>query len=1269
MKTYRRLRQLAVAAFALVVAHSLAPGQESGRVYRRTNVHNGNQVKSVFGNWGVIGQPCSGGPRGAWRYDNDGYLGDVSPLVGAEVTSQGKRFHVVETCPVDRPTTASDTDPRTGVYWTFEPVNGYFNPYEQKVAMSTDKTSWPSAWPDKMNDPIDPGWRGKWDGYFGKDVLNADQESFFVMDDNNNARFNDSLNNPLRVEFKPDSTDPTRNGLALVMRVRGLQWAQFLAKDNIFWLYEIQNEGTTTYTKVVFGLLVGTYVGVTGCDDRPQEYNNDWSFYDIQTNLTYTGNYPPTQMKNPLWQGNVGLVGYAFLESPGNPFDGVDNDGDADSSLVGRTAPQFQERDFTDSTLVAPGTRLVVIDTNFVRSIYTVPDTDSVLVDTRGFAMMLYPHANPPQYIKPEGGRMPDGTVNPNAYDGADNDFDGLIDENYFIHYHQIKKDNSGKTLIDILRPVRHIDYFTGAGSSPYSMIDERRDDLIDNNQNWNVLFDDVGIDGVPNTGDYGEGDGLPTSGYARPALNQPGEPHVDKTDVNESDQIGLTDFYYFTPANNIALADKEALWKDLAPGFFSVPSSIVNNRPQGGEDGDFMYGSGYFPLLAGQTERFSLALVYGGYTWDIDQNLANLLVHKKTVQKIYDANYQFPKPPDKPTLTAVPGDHKVTLYWDRKAEATVDAVLHYKTFEGYKIYRSTDPTFSDIFTITDASGEPVGYKPLVQFDLKDGVTGYFQAPSDLFEESNGYSYYLGSDNGIVHSYVDSSVENGRRYFYAVVAYSRGDDTLGIFPAENDKFITIASSGAIDHGINVAVVTPSAPVAGFVPPANALPLTAVKRYGTGRVYYSVVDQTKVTDHTYEVEFLDTQVDSIDNNGNGIMDAADSTEWARITTFYSVRDTSTIVENFVSQDTILIYLQHKNLIPSTVVIRNAQGSVVAPANYRLDYLRGTIVSTAPGSLPPGNYTLTFKYFPVYHSPYIAGSPYLSDTKDADIFDGVELAFNNAWAVLEDTSSRWVGLTAYHFSFAPVDVFLGPGDTVRGYRSPEDYDIIFSDSFVDTSEASDQLGTSAIPVKFRLFDRTDSTYLRFYYTNGRGAYQPGEILPDDELVFIEEGPDGKTHLTWDLYLSAASDTVFYHLHAGDTLKLRTTKPFRQGDVLQFTTVPAHVEQAAAESQLSRVRVVPNPYVAASAHELPLPPGITTGRGERRIEFTHIPAAASIKIFTARGQLVKTLHQDGNIEDGTVAWNLRSEENLDIAFGVYFYVVESSVGTKTGKIAIIK
>jgi hypothetical protein len=124
-----------------------------------------------------------------------------------------------------------------------------------------------------------------------------------------------------------------------------------------------------------------------------------------------------------------------------------------------------------------------------------------------------------------------------------------------------------------------------------------------------------------------------------------------------------------------------------------------------------------------------------------------------------------------------------------------------------------------------------------------------------------------------------------------------------------------------------------------------------------------------------------------------------------------------------------------------------------------------------------------------------------------------------------------------------------------------------------------------------------------------------------------------------------------------------------VYEFTPEKPQVDMKMAQDELPQIRVVPNPYITASSLEPPLPPGITSGRGQRRIDFIHLPASSKITIFTARGDHVITLMQDGNIENGTVSWNLKSKENLDVAYGVYFYVVDSPVGKKTGKIAIIK
>lgn len=1280
MKKYTPLIILLLAVFTVSAA------AQSGPEFRRSAVHNGNLVRSVFGNWGVIGQPATGGPRGAWLHPNNGYIGDVSPMIGAEivlidtVNNDTTVFHSVEISPVSRPTTRREESP-AGIPWGFEPVKGYFNENQQSIALSTNMNSWPPFWPDKLFDPEDSGWPGKWNGYFGKDVFNADQESYFVMDDNGDEEFNVPQYNEWNVTFKPDKNDPTRNGLGLEIKVRGLQWSQFLAQDVIFWLYEITNKSTTNYHKVVFGMLVGTYVGVTGSDDGPQEYDDDYSFFDVERDITYTGDYTGNNNRNPNWVGPVGMVGYAFLESPGNPFDGIDNDGDADvNPMFPSVAPLFTLEDF-EPRLINAGDRVVLIDENYERTVVTVPDT-TITYMTLGTRVTIEPGVT--ELVEGEVQTFQGRTfINENAFDGSDNDLDGLVDENFYLHYRQIRLDQRGNILIDKLAPVRYKDYITGMGVNDL-MIDELRNDGIDNDGDWNPDFDDVGADGKANTGDFGEGDLRPT----------PGEPNIDGTDVDESDQIGLTSFEYFTPAREISMGDDEELWQRLRPGFFEVPNSIINNRPQNGEDGDFIYGSGYFPLLAGQTERFSLALVYGeggGRQVVLD----DLLKNRETVQQIYNSDYRFPQAPEKPTLTTVPGDGKVTLYWDRIAEESIDPVLKTKDFEGYKIYKATDPDFNDARTVTNADGIIEGYVSIAQFDKKDGITGYFEPGSDLFQNSRGFTYNLGNDTGLRHSFIDTDVENGRRYYYALVAYDTGDAAKDIFPSENTKFISILPTGEVVTDINTSVAIPNAEVAGFVAPEGSQQIDG-ETFGTGAVYFNVADKVAVRDHNYVVEFMDTSNDGIDNNGNWdvtlhdigadgdasvidadgtqnnglpdvgepMIDAKDDEEYlVPITTSYSIRDETGSSSVFIAKDTLSVNLNAEHLLEGTVTVKTLSGQEVSPDLYEVDYINGRIKGKTEGGLGLGTYVAEYKYYPVWRSKNILNSPFADETLDSEFFDGIEMIFDNNWNIdIIDEETGWNTEWGYSFSMAPLFTQIGD-DIISGFERPCDYEIQFFDDIVDTTSAI--FGSLAIPVNFKIFNVTDDKYIDFLMVE---IDRNNKLSTKDEIIFLEENAAGEKVFTYDVYFFATNDTTV-DFGAGDALYISIAKPFRHEDSFEFTPPIAEVSESAAKTGLDSVRVVPNPYVVATTHEPPLPPGITSGRGERKIDFIHVPVDSKIHIFTSRGEHVITLHHSGSIFDGTVSWNLKTKENLDIAYGVYFYVLQSPVGKKSGKIAIIK
>jgi len=988
---------------------------------------------------------------------------------------------------VDRPTSGGFDLSLTGVRQALEPVRGYFNEGGGTPAISEDQNSWPPLWPDKLNDPQDPGWAGSWNGIFGK-VANSDLETYFVMDDNNDNEFNDPLENSLGVQFRPDSTNPSRKGLGLEVKQRGLQWAQILAQDNIFWLYEITNQGTTRYPRTVFGMLVGTYVGTSGAAGSDMEYDDDWSFFDVAEDLTFTGDYGNDMSRNPFWQGEVGMVSYAFLESPGNPFDGIDNDNDAEEAEIPPSAPFFTEEDFeevrlTNSPAPGPGqtNKIVTIDAQtFERTVHTFPQTsDTFVVVSQGQTFTLVVGDT-----LVEGNRVPNNgqlRLNDNAFDGMDNDFDGLIDENFTLHYLQERITEDGEILFSILNPVRYVNYITGLGTGDL-MVDEKRDDGIDNDGDWVEEFDDVGADGIPNTNDFGEGDGLPTLG----------EPNFDRTDVGESDQIGLSSFDYFVPAGDIPMSDDNEIWRRMRPGFFDVPETFQNGQPTSGEDGDFIYSSGYFPLIPGQTERISLALLYGD---DLDDILNKLPV----VRQIFEADYRFPIAPDKPTIRVIAGDDSVTLYWDRVAENSFDPVLREFDFEGYKIYRSTDPNFNDARVITNSAGNLVTYKPIAQFDLDNTITGFFEASSDIFQLLQGWAFDLGEDTGLLHSYVDRDVQSGRTYYYAVASYDRGIPGTGVIPSESTKKIVQLSTGEIQLDINTAMVTPQAAMAGYVDPQRNAQLDHIGGEGFGTVQYKVLDASALTGHEYEVYFFDTSNDGLDNNDNWLvieddvgadgipntgdqgegdgkptpgepnLDFNDSEELTGITSRYSVIDLFEYQETFISRDTSNVDLARQNLLEESVLLRDAFGNVVSDTLYEVDYIRGQIRGSYPGSLPPQQYLIAYQYHPVYFSQYMQGNiavPYA--ILDADNFDGLTLIFDNIWRTQTDTAASGWNDDNIDFDYDQnFETITHPvtGERLESVEFPSNYEIQIYDVVVDTT--SDFFQVPAFPPTPRKF----------------------------------------------------------------------------------------------------------------------------------------------------------------------------------------------------------
>ncbi|MCF8307002.1 MAG: hypothetical protein K9G57_15320 [Ignavibacteriales bacterium] len=993
--------------------------------YRKEGIMDGNQIRTLYYNNAEVGQwPFA--PSGEWpKGSGHGYLDGVALLITSELNTAGGVVHPLQTSYREW----MDRDPIDATIWGLEPVPGYVNPSSEKPAISTDPTSWPEIWPRALPS-IGADWDGYWYGYFGRGVQNADFETYFVMDDSKDGEFARPPYN-----FFPIPSDSNRKGLGLRVEVRGFQWSHVLAEDIIFWHYDIVNISDFDRDKTYFGFYTDTGVG------GPGDNADDNASFDVLLDIAYA--YDNDGKGSPGgWE--TGYYAYAYLESPGNALNGIDDD--------------------------------------------------------------------------------EDGMIDERRDDNIDNDNDwvGYVDLN-----------GNGQWDVEANEP----------------------------------LNNDVGEDGVGPLDpqylgrDAGEGDGIPTEG----------EPNFDSKDKDESDQIGLTSLSIYRLGDGGTGGgwpkDDEQMWLRMQRANFDTSLQRANIS--------MVFASGIFPLKKELRERFSMALVFGS-------NFDDLVFNKETVQQIYNANYNFAKPPLKPTLTAVAGDGQVFLYWDAVAEQSTDPFLGYqnddvaqgykKDFEGYLVYRSEEPEFNDIKIITDSKGEAKYWKPIAQFDLVDGIYG--PDPVGI----NGASFWRGKETGLQHSYIDTDVKNGVTYYYALVSYDMGDPafgTKGLTPSECTKIISQDFNGTLKFvDYNCAVVTPNAPVAGFKPAQIQGDLSNVQEGdGTGNLLVYILDPGQLLDNAnYKIEFQST-----------------GTVYNYATTGYH------IIRNLGSQTDTLWSLDTNNL-------------------------------GADRYAPP--------------------------------FDGMTMGvLNDAAVTVVDSTTGWFKGN----SNLTMNVLPDGSSPARNVKWPADYHIVFYDDSVGVTPFF------KVPIKFRVINTTTGDTVRAEVFDNDNTKS---LTIGDEIVIVQYLTPADFKLTWRItyYQPAGIGYQPRYPEAGDIFQITTTKPFKTGDYFSFNVKASSVDKALAASELENVKVVPNPYIASASWEAR---NLNqTGRGERRIDFINLPAECTIRIYTVAGQLVKTLQKNSSPFDGSLSWNLVTEDGMDVAYGLYIYHIESpGVGEHIGKFAIIK
>ena len=855
-------------------------------------------------------------------------------------------------------------------------------------------------------------------------------------------------------------------------------------------------------------------------------------------------------------------------------------------------------------------------------------------------------------------------------FDGFDNDNDDLIDES---------QTNAAGNLV--VGPIGRY------GDSKLHWSGDEDGD-------WSAEFDDVGVDGIASTGDYGEGDGQPTQIFYMDlnsnSIFDPGEPFAESReegmrfgggepnfgflDISESDQLGLTSFNAILFGGNNRPRNDELMWEKIStdnqkPG--DPPPTIEQES-----DNVFIYGSGHFSLEPGESQRFSIALLMG---LDFD----DLLNNAEISQQVFESDYRFAQAPKKPHMLAVPGDQKVTLYWDAGAEISYDPFVARANpdtlekgfdFEGYRIYRSRDYSFNDTQTITDSKGIPFLSEPL---DMVNGLAAQF----DLINEFSGLSpieyagrgvrYDLGRNTGLVHVFVDSNnVKNGVSYFYAVTSYDHGDVKAELAPTECQRVIQRdAVTRLFSFDVNTAMVTPNGLATGYLPPSltSSDGYQAIQEVGnaTGQVWVEFVDPLQVEEgKKYDMIFEDVQIDSATSQVG-----------------FSIIDQQYQTSTFTARDTFYVNLVFgTQLVEGTVSVNDQNGAVVDTSRYEIDYQNARIRGKYAGALPSGeSFTSTYLKKPV------ASTLSINSEDDNPVFDGMKIYAKNEVVGLDSLSTKG-GRSGFKTINTPTN-FSDEFTRIRyseigGNPYPSDFEIRFFDYDTNSTGALTSPADSSIllfvKTNFKIIDTETGERVDFFI-NEPAATRNKRWDWQESIILLKPNWTQFTQTTYQVKFSPPVDTLTsttgqdslvidspVYPGEGDVFLFFSRKPFDAGDQYSLETRAAQFQPQASSNELDQVFVVPNPYIAYSASEIA---GVRTGdRDDRRIEFRNLPQRCTIRIYTIVGELVDTIEKNDNYN--FVWWDLLTYESQEIAYGVYIYHIDApGIGNKIGRFAVIK
>jgi hypothetical protein len=643
-----------------------------------------------------------------------------------------------------------------------------------------------------------------------------------------------------------------------------------------------------------------------------------------------------------------------------------------------------------------------------------------------------------------------------------------------------------------------------------------------------------------------------------------------------------------------------------------------------------------------------------------IQEALAPAEQYTETARIVYEGGYKLPETPQAPRLTIIPGDREVSITW---SDVNLNTPDNY-----YYFLQEND---------LDPEGRYVEYD-FEGFHVYRSFVGPNDTHSELLEDFNRSSgnlqfYYV---DKFGDDYPMYRMRNGMKVWYAVVPYDKnydvatgemfslplpesaktwnrpGEAIYSVVPRSNANEFRLASLFAVAYDGPATVPASTAELAGDGS-GNLTQAPAWLTPPIGDVVFTSVNEEKITsDKSVYIECCGWW-----HTGEGCGSSRPEAGIRKIRLVdgsYQSMPVDLLSSRRGAEEQTLVFNDEPADDGVAFSIQVPFQNLVGPSGYRAG---SSYFNIDKGSYPGEVRSITARGCGPNARPGTA--PNLVAIMRNGRFTVTWQSGSGGMAVQVQDLTRGTSVPAVQYQDEEGWGFM----TSEEYGSPieemNDNGLFYIETFVDQVPKSERTAvmTDQIPA-----DHPEPFAI---WLNGLVWVVLGG-MPADGTVWTIDNAWGKWNEDQTVFTQEA-DLPW----PGDKWKI---------EIKAMTMDPE-------DSDLTKIKVVPNPYIASSYLDL--------SPNNRRIEFINLPSRCTIRIYSLGGNLVNALNHIGanrqgwgNYTDwdrltdneprvftgydnhsGTEPWNLRNRFGQTVASGLYFYHVTDQRGEAfTGKFYVI-